>query len=110
MKFHCTGSRDCFELIYDVPCVIIIAVCRAGRGRMPSHAHLFYSSRRAMDKELENFVLNQCRRRSLLKSIGGLEGSSDQYGCCDVCTDGRVVSSRLDILTRKTTQGEGEEQ
>ena len=42
-----------------------------------------------------------------LKSIGGLE--SHQYGCCDVCTDGRVVSSRLDILTRKTTQKEGEE-
>ena len=35
---------------------------------------------------------------------GDLEGSSHQYGCCDVCTDGRVLSSRLDILTRKTTQ------
>ena len=37
-----------------------------------------------------------------MASIGGqVEGSGHQYGCCDVCTDGKVLNSRLDVLASR---------
>ena len=69
---------------------------------MPSRAHLFYSPKKVtIGQEFESFVAHNCRRQSLLKSIGGLQ---DQYGhdfgCCDVC-DGDTTNSRLSMLCSK---------
>lgn len=71
---------------------------------MPSRAHLFYSTKKVLDKELESFVTNTCRRQSLLQSVGGLADRSDhEYGCCDVCGAG-TVSTRLNILINKVNK------
>ena len=69
---------------------------------MPSRAHLFFNARTEIKNDLKHFIANKCRRQSLLASIGGqVEGSGHQYGCCDVCTDGKVLNSRLDMLASK---------
>ncbi len=56
---------------------------------MPSRGHLFYSAKKVYScTALEKFVKDQenCRRQSLLTSIGGVvEKGNDGFGCCDVC-------------------------
>ena len=54
---------------------------RAGRGGMPSLAHLFYSSKKSFrDKDMEQFAKTEgCRRKVLLNSIGGSGGRECHY-------------------------------
>ena len=72
---------------------------------MPSRSHLFYNKRTLKNKDLELFVADNCRRRSLLEGIGGqVEDASDHvYGCCDVCSAGRV-STRLDVVVSRVSR------
>lgn len=72
---------------------------RAGRGGMPSIAHLFYSCKKKFDdKQMEIFVRSEgCRRNILINSIGGSLRVTPTE-CCDICS-ARPVSSRLNIFS-----------
>ena len=78
---------------------------RAGRNGTPARAHLLYTSRQV--KKIKDPSLNRfcgdackenCRRQQLLVSLGSKESIQGDATCCDVCTGGRVLSARLDVL------------
>ncbi len=66
---------------------------------MPARGHLFFSPKKVYSSpEMESFVKDQrnCRRLSLVASVGGVAEKNDGIGCCDLC-GGDPVSSRLKI-------------
>ena len=78
---------------------------RAGRNGVPARAHLLYTSRQL--KQIKDPSLlkccgdackENCYHRELLIGLGSKELLQSHAACCDVCTGGKVPSSRLDVL------------
>ena len=66
---------------------------------------MFYSlQQKFKDPKLQQYCFGNenCRRVTLLRSVGSLEDVSRNDACCDVCTPG--VPHAVDLLTPKATQ------
>ena len=112
IRCDCTLQSSVLSCVCVCVCVCVCACKqlfgRAGRGGMPSLAHLFFSSKKqCSDKGMELFQKNSeagCRRRVLIEGIGG--SILPQPDCCDLCSThpltGRLnIFSEMDVARKK---------
>lgn len=78
---------------------------RAGRNGTPARAHLLYTSsqlKQVKDPSLLKCCGDACKencyRRELLFGLGSKELLQSNAACCDVCTGGKVPTTKLDVL------------
>ena len=99
----CLTSSGCSVLIVVLTNTfrITFQLCgRAGRSGLSAQAHMFYSRQQKFkDPKLQQYCFGNenCRRITLLRSVGSLEDVSGSDACCDVCTPS-VPCVVLDLL------------